>query len=291
MNILTLIVTYNGTRWLEHCLADLSASTVHTDVLVVDNCSTDNTVEFISNNYPDIILFPQSVNLGFGQANNIGLRYALSNNYDFVLLLNQDAYLQPDALELLLKESDGMSLLTPIHMSGDGKHIDYVFKKYSLLKADNTLIDDLLVSHVKTAYPIGEVCAACWFMPIGLIKKIGGFNPLFAHYGEDNNYYQRMVYHNCPVIVVPKARVFHDREVHGNMTAFNSRLIEREMLLTVSNINISSFMHMLKPLTSLMYKFRATPLGFIKAFSKILLQNRKVVVSRKTDGRVGTNWL
>lgn len=291
MKILTLIVTYNGMRWLEHCLADLSSGTVHTDILVVDNCSTDNTVEFITNNYPEIILFPQSVNLGFGQANNIGLRYALSNNYDFVLLLNQDAYLQPDALELLLKESDGMSLLTPIHMSGDGKHIDYVFKKYSLIKAENSLIDDLLISSVKTSYPIGEVCAACWFMPIKLIRKIGGFNPLFKHYGEDNNYYQRMVYHNCSVVVVPKARVFHDREMHGNMTAYNSRLIEREILLTVSNPNINFGINMAKPLIGLLYKFRTSPLIFIKAFITVLLKSRQIVRSRHTDYRVGTNWL
>lgn len=291
MKILTLIVTYNGMRWLERCLAELSASTVNTDVLVVDNCSTDNTVEFITNNYPEIILFPQSVNLGFGQANNIGLRYALSNNYDFVLLLNQDAYLQPDALELLLKESDGMSLLTPIHMSGDGKHIDYVFKKYSLLKADNTLIDDLLVSSVKTAYPIGEVCAACWFMPIELIKKIGGFNPLFAHYGEDNNYYQRMVYHNCSVIVVPKARVFHDREVHGNMTVFNSRLIEREILLSVSNPNVNGVLRIIKSLIGILIKYRATLLKALQAMILVISQWKQISKSRKIDKEIGINWL
>ena len=75
--------------------------------------------------------------------------------------------------------------------------------KYSLRNSSikNTLWDDMLVSNkLKNSYEMTEICAACWFMPQKLIKKIGGFNPLFYHYSEDSNYYKRMLYHQVKTL-------------------------------------------------------------------------------------------
>ena len=114
MNIFTIIVTYNGHKWVDFCLGSLRASTVQTIPLVIDNGSTDGTLDYIREHYPEAVLFPQEKNLGFGQANNVGIRYALAHGADYCLLLNQDAAISADSIELMLAQSDGESLLSPI---------------------------------------------------------------------------------------------------------------------------------------------------------------------------------
>ena len=95
INVKIIIVTYNGMQWLARCLS----SCIGYDVIVVDNASTDKTITFIKENFPDVKLIKQNSNLGFGQANNIGLSIALKEDVDYIFLLNQDAYLQPETIK------------------------------------------------------------------------------------------------------------------------------------------------------------------------------------------------
>ncbi|MBQ0057391.1 MAG: glycosyltransferase family 2 protein [Bacteroidales bacterium] len=289
--ILTIIVTYNGMQWLDKCLTMLRQSTEPTDVIVIDNCSTDGTREFVPSHYPEVIWRPQSANLGFGQGNNLGLRYALDNGYDYVLLLNQDAYLQTDALSHLVANCDGESLYSPIHMNGDGTLVDHNFRQYTLLPARNTMIDDLVNGQPASVYEVGEVCAACWFMPIALIRKVGGFNPLFLQYGEDNNYYQRLVYHGVRTYVVPAARMWHCRKVHGSEQAFNRRLVERQMLILVSNPNPRSVGGLMAGLVRLLIRFRSHPVAYVRSLFRMLAMRSRIRQSIITDRRADTNWI
>lgn len=252
MKIFAVIVTYNGMQWIDRCITSLKQSTLDVSIIAIDNCSTDGTRQYVPEHYPDVIWLPQKSNLGFGAANNIGIRYAIEQHADYVLLLNQDASLASDTLSKLVTESDGISLLSPLHLNGNGTRLDAMFNN-AIRKCGGELMDDLLIQKsLKPHYCVGEVCAACWLMPIALINKIGLFNPLFYHYGEDNNYYQRMTFHHVGVRLVPEARIYHDREVHGNAFAFNNKKLRRDMLLLLTDIN------------------RSLIVGFMKCFSTLI---------------------
>lgn len=243
MNVFAVIVTYNAMRrgWIDRCLKSLVVSTCPVTPIVIDNGSTDSTRDFVPSAYPDIVWLPQKRNLGFGQANNIGIKYALDHQADYILLLNQDAALSPDAIEKMLAVSDGISLLSPLHLNGDGTQIDAMFRT-SLRMVNNQINDDLLIHHsLADSYEAGEICAACWLMPIALIQKIGGFNPLFFQYSEDNNYYHRMLYHGVKTILVPSAYMYHDRQIRGDIQAFKRKYLRRYLLLDAANINLSLF--------------------------------------------------
>src|SRR5690554_3220414 len=126
-----IIVTYNGAPWLSACLKSCG----NYPVIVVDNASTDDTVSFIETNYPHVILLKQATNLGFGQANNVGIRYALNHGAEHVFLLNQDAYLVEDALEQLLRFQQSHTdygILSPIHLTGNQQKLDRNFSNYML---------------------------------------------------------------------------------------------------------------------------------------------------------------
>lgn len=285
--VLVIIVTYNPMRWIDRCLSTLRQSTVPLSVMVVDNHSTDGAAEHIPTMYPEVIWRPQAQNLGFGQGNNVGMRYAIEEGFDYALLLNQDAYLQPDALEHLLAVADDKNLFSPIHMSGDGSRIDNNFRE-SLKKGSNQLIDDLLLGTLKPSYETGEVCAACWLMPVQMLKEIGGFNPLFFQYGEDNNYYTRLVYHGRKVIIVPDARVWHDRKTaHGNESLYRSRRVHIRVLTTACNPGLSLFKKCYWWFDSILMD----PTQTLSALSGLLKQVGRIRKSLRKERTIGSHWL
>ena len=144
--IYTIIVTYNAMQrnWIDRCLMSLQKSTVPTIPVLIDNGSIDGTREHIPTHYPDVVWLPQDRNLGFGQANNIGIRYALEHQADYVLLLNQDAAIDADTIFKMLEVSDGYSLISPVHLNGDGGQLFFHYSE------DNNYYHRMVYYNIKT---------------------------------------------------------------------------------------------------------------------------------------------
>lgn len=285
-------------NWINRCMESLSKSTVQNIPILIDNGSSDGTRDYIPNQYPEAIWMPQDKNLGFGQANNLGIKYALEHDADYVLLLNQDAALSPDAIEKMLAVSDGESLLSPLHLNGDGTCIDELFR-LSLQLSNNHMNDDLLIRHkLEKSYESAEICAACWLMPINLIKKIGGFNPLFFHYSEDNNYYHRMVYHGVKTILVPNAYMYHDRVIMGNVKAYNRRRLHRDLLVIMCDINKGLFRRTAELIRQLfrnyvheLPKHQYIPGTYMIEIFWLITHSAAIYQSRKKEKQIGHSWL
>lgn len=232
MRILVIIVTYNAMQWAERCFASLKNSTVRPDIFVVDNGSTDGTQAFIKAHYPEVMFHQSEENLGFGKANNMGLQYALDHNYDYVYLLNQDAWVMDDTFERLIeisKKYPEYGILSPFQMNADMKHIDRNFVVNVLKWESNPDMCSIMYSQdFDDVYPVTEVMAAHWFMTRDCLCRVGGFSPSFRHYGEDGNYTDRVYYWGLKVGVVPAQKVVHDR---GN----REDNIENKMYLEYSN--------------------------------------------------------
>lgn len=211
---LIVIVTFNAMRWIERCLSSVQSSQVAATAFVIDNGSNDGTQDYIKRHYPQVLFQQSEENLGFGRANNIGLRYALDNDFDYVYLLNQDAWIYPDTIGELIKlhnKYPDYGILSPFQMNANGK-IDRNF--YSRIVSSDifqSLYNDQYNNELKEIYEVPSIMAAHWFMPIGTVKKIGGFSPSFPHYGEDDNYSDRTRYYKLKIGIVPQLKVIHDR--------------------------------------------------------------------------------
>ena len=215
MKAFIIIVTYNGMTWIKKCLDSIIDSGHFSDTIVIDNNSSDGTVSYIKKQYPEIILFEQKTNLGFGKANNLGMSHALNNNCDYVFLLNQDAYLEADTIVRMIevhKENSEYGILSPIHLNGEDNKLDKNFSNYLRYDSNNYFYHDAIKQQLKSVYPVPFVNAAAWLLPVSTLKRIGGFDPIFFHYGEDDNYCQRALFHSLNTGVVTNAFIRHDRE-------------------------------------------------------------------------------
>lgn len=211
--VVIVIVTYNGMQWLPKTLVSIPDK-YH--VVVVDNNSTDNTVDYIYQNFKNITLFQQKMNLGFGGGNNLGMRYALEQNVDYVFLLNQDAYLDANTIDNLIhvhQSNSNFGILSPIHLNGKGNELDWNFSTYLDANILEVVKKDLVNKGAveNKLFDVPFVNAAAWLLPISTINTIGGFDPIFFHYGEDNNYCQRVLYHKLKIGVVSNTYIKHDR--------------------------------------------------------------------------------
>lgn len=208
MKVLVIIVSYNFEPWIERCLGSLRLSQYPVDSIVIDNGSKDRTIQRIQKDYPEIRLLPQKENLGFGRANNIGMQIALAEGYDFVFLLNQDAWVAPNTIGKLVELSQSYpqyGILSPVHLTGKGDKPDPGFGHYAQIKQLDQLSN-------KDILPIPFANAAFWMIPVSILKKIGGFCPLFYHYGEDKDFVNRLTYHHYQVGYSPHIFGNHDRE-------------------------------------------------------------------------------
>ena len=187
------------------------------ETIVIDNASTDETVSYIKENFPEVCLIESKENLGFAKANNIGMRYALDHDADYVFLLNQDAWVEKDTLSKLVQtfyDNENVGIASPIHLNGGHSGMDFWFIHY----VPDDFISDAYMQKLHKYYPVEFVNAAAWLVSVDCVRKVGGFDTLlFMHYGEDKNYCQRVIYHKLRIVINTESVICHDRNFYkGN---------------------------------------------------------------------------
>lgn len=216
--ICTILVTYNAAKWIEKCIQHLLNSNLSSTIIIIDNGSTDNTIDLLQSFSSGIELIENEKNLGFGAANNIGIKRAIELNAAFIFLLNQDVYVSENcigALVAALKNYPSFGIISPLQLNKSGQQLDESFKKNLKRSFSEEELKKLMENKFQTTItsPVSVrfVNAAAWMMSKNAIGKVGLFHPAFYHYGEDNNYSSRLQYHRLKMGISLAATVIHDR--------------------------------------------------------------------------------
>ena len=102
--ISVVVLNWNGKQVLERCLQSLQLQTYQPiEIIVVDNASTDESVDFVRKEFPDVRLIQNERNLGFGGGNNVGIR---ASQGKYIMMLNNDTRLDPKCIEGLKRSID-----------------------------------------------------------------------------------------------------------------------------------------------------------------------------------------
>ena len=285
MKILVIIVTYNAMQWAKRCFDSLRNSTIRSDVFVVDNGSNDGTQAFIKEYCPETVFFQSDINLGFGKANNLGLQYALDNKYDYVYLLNQDAWVLPDTFEKLIKLSIAkpeFGILSPFQMNGDLEQIDRKFLEGACcIDSNPKMFNDFYNGKMDDVYPVKNIMAAHWLITRSCLCQVGGFSPSFPHYGEDGNYTDRVQYWDMKLGVAPQLRVVHDRGERMDSQEKKMYLMYMRSIKIESNPNSSIFNGIYYMLSCLKFCFKYKSYMPIVYFIKICIHLSEILKNKK----------
>lgn len=279
-------------QWAERCFSSLKSSSMHPDVYVVDNGSTDGTQGFIKAHYPEVMFHQSTENLGFGNANNMGLQYALDYNYDYVYLLNQDAWVMEDTFEKLVslsKQYPDYGILSPFQMNSDLIHIDSGFISSTCSYSSNTdIFSDIYSGRVRDIYSVSVVMAAHWLITRNCLMTVGGFSPSYKHYGEDYDYAERVHFYNIKIGVAPFLKVVHDRgkRVDSKKTILYLEYTTKIRILSNPNVNVgkSIILVIISTFADIMRYKSITPLlNLFKLSYKFfeLLKNRRKGMNEK----------
>lgn len=304
--VFPIIVTYKGQRWYERCFSSLRRSTIPVQTIVVDNASNDGTVEYIRENFPEIHLIESAENLGFGRANNIAMRYALDHGCDYVFLLNQDAWLiEPDTFEKLVdihQRHPDYGILGPVQVD-DAMHKALEGIVHFLVNPDNCnwqLFVDLLSDPTNLAevYPVAEINAAAWLLPRKTLETVGGFDPIFLHYGEDWNYLSRVLYHKMKVGLTPHIQVVHDCKEHVDRPAgfameFDKWLLQRAADILYPDTHVEDMMRHYRrtALIKFLSLHQTTFKENLNAYRYLKKNKMRIGQSREQNKKVAASWL
>lgn len=229
--VFIVLVTYNGAYWIDKNITSLLNSSYPVSIIAIDNNSTDDSVALLKK-YPEVDLIKSSENLGFGKANTIGMKRALDLGADYVFLLNQDAWVFENTISTLvgkMESTKGFGIMSPMHFSGDGMTLDKSFDTYYKRKTSRE------ASHNIAVVPF--VNAAAWMLSRECVEKVGYFESLFGHYGEDRNYCDRVTYHKFLIGIDADSKIVHDRVISRN---FKKDVIQSKYKILTSLLNINN---------------------------------------------------
>ena len=208
-----LILNYNGKALLKQCLDSIFAQNRSDfEVILADNNSSDDSVSWTKENYPQVKIIEHKKNLGFAGGNNYALPYA---NGEWIFFLNNDAFLEKNCLNVLVEHIKGRKaeqlVFAPLMLKSDLPHLvdsagDMLYPWGYAYRYENVRADEKKILEDR------EIFAACCGAAVfnkDLLRRLNGFDDDFFLYYEDIDLSLRARHLGAEIMFVSQARVFH----------------------------------------------------------------------------------
>jgi len=250
--IFILILNWNGKQDTLECLASVQKIDYpNYKVAVVDNGSTDDSVDSIRDKFPHIHLIENKANLGFAGGNNVGIEYAIAEGADYIFLLNNDTIVDSQVLKTLMQASekypDAGILGSKIYTYTDPQKIWYAGANWS--PGYVAFMHDGMgkIDNGKDWEEIREseyICGCAFLIKTEVIKKIGMLETKYFLMWEESDWCYRAKKAGYKCLFIPSSKVWHkisssfiggDRAPHYQYFWWRNRLLWIER-----NINFPS---------------------------------------------------
>lgn len=213
-NVGIVISNYNGWQDTVQCLESLQKQTYRDfEIILLDDASTNDSVQQLQKHLTENTVFlPQEANSGFAAVNNVGMRRALADGCDWVLLLNNDTVVAPDFLETLLRETPARAVSCPKMLFLDPPD-EIWFAGGELDRATGKVKH--LGGHEKDGPAFAEkkqvsfITFCCVLLPRQVVEEVGFLDETLFMYCEDVDYCIRLADAGVPMWLLPDARIWH----------------------------------------------------------------------------------
>jgi GT2 family glycosyltransferase len=292
------IPNYDGIGLIDDCIASVRAQdcAAAVEIIVHDDASTDGSAAHIREKHPDVLLIESDANVGFCVANN---RMARAARGDWLLLLNNDATLLPDALETLLTEAERLGrpaiLGLPQYEAETGQLLD--------IGSRLDLFFNPVPNRDSQRNDVGMVMGACLWIDRALWEGLGGFPEWYGSIGEDLHLCCRARLAGHPVRALGTSGYRHrvgqsfggGKLQRGQLaTTFRRRaLSERNKTYVLVTTCPAPFMQLLLPLHLLLLLLEGTLLSLLRldpaylariylpVFAALLQRRREIHAERR----------
>lgn len=215
--VYVIILTFNRWEITSACLSSLIQQD-HPDyqIVVVDNGSTDGTVEKIHQKYPAINVIANEINLGFAAGCNVGIRKALENKADFILLLNNDTVVPHNLLSIMVRRAQELpdaGILTPrLYHYNDPESLWFAgSRRHWLLLEAVDFGPNEARRYIKPdeLHTLDYIFGTAMLVPTEVFKEVGLFDESFFLYYEDMDFCLRVQSAGYKLYYVPDVGVQH----------------------------------------------------------------------------------
>ncbi len=248
MKISLVILTFNGAEYLPDLIASIGEikwPTRDFEIIFVDNASKDNSVEILRNcSLDNMQLMLNSGNLGYTGGNNVGMRKALEEKSDYIILLNQDTVVEPEWVEELVRAAENRpdaGAIQPLILywgrenivNSWGNIVHFLGFEFAGGNFENlsALGQDLQVREV--TYCSG----AAVLYRSSVLKEVGLFDEMLGSYHEDADICLRMRLKGYKSYLAPRSVIYHKYEFiksyEGIKAHYKYYLMERNRLYTL----------------------------------------------------------
>jgi len=212
-----VILNWNGWKDTIECLRSLQNITyVNHAIIIVDNNSTDESVQKIRAEFPGVHLIEAQENLGFAGGNNLGIEYALKKQADYILLLNNDTVVCEDLIESLLEPMENKPAV------GITGAVNYYFDEPKKIWASGAVIQNWWLNkrvdvtrgqtdkgQFGNFRTVDYIPGSCMFIKREVFEKIGLLDERFFLDFEETDFCLRAKRAGYSTIAAMKAKIWH----------------------------------------------------------------------------------
>jgi GT2 family glycosyltransferase len=216
-SVMIVVLNWNGLSDTLDCLMSLQRLDYpDCKVVVVDNGSVDGSVEVVRTRFPGIMLVENEENLGYAGGNNVGLRYALAQGMDYVLLLNNDTEVAPDFVSRLVAAAEvdlAVGVVGPTIYYHDrpddiwsaGGAIDWQRGRTWMVGLNERDVGQFGQESCEVDFVTG--CAL--LVKRAVLEQVGLLDERFFAYYEDTEWCVRIARAGYRIVHVPEAKIWH----------------------------------------------------------------------------------
>jgi GT2 family glycosyltransferase len=214
--VYVIVLNWNGKDDTVECLDSLmKMSYPNFRVVVVDNGSTDGSIEVFKSRFPEVELVLNGENVGFAEGNNRGMQHAYQRGADYVFVLNNDTVVHQDMLTHLVSVAEAdpqVGITTPKVYYYDAKDVIWAAgakrSRFSLGAYDTGMGQrDGLAHDVEKEIDYAFGC--CMLIRREVLEQVGMFDTRFFIYFEDTDLCIRTQQSGYKIVYVPQAKMWH----------------------------------------------------------------------------------